>query len=43
MYCFHRLEIKEDQKKYGELLMDFNYFKISDSQDKKIENDAVSF
>lgn len=37
-----KLETKEEQKKYGELLMNFNYFKISDSQDKKIENDPVS-
>ena len=34
-----RLETKQDQTNYGELIIDFSYFKISDSFDRKIEND----
>ncbi|XP_062543683.1 WASH complex subunit 5 [Armigeres subalbatus] len=34
-----RLKTKEDQHKYGEIIMDFSYFQISDAQDAKIEAD----
>ncbi|KAL1129465.1 hypothetical protein AAG570_013991 [Ranatra chinensis] len=33
-----RLEKKQDQQKYGELILDFSYFNSSDEYDKKIEN-----
>ncbi|KAF4520181.1 hypothetical protein B566_EDAN003893 [Ephemera danica] len=33
-----RLETKQEQQKYGEILFDFNYFKNSDQWDKKIES-----
>lgn len=34
-----RLETKQDQLNYGELLPDFGYFKLSDSFDRKVEAD----
>ncbi len=34
-----RLERKEDQLAYGELLPDFGYFKLSDAFDRKVEAD----
>ncbi|GAB0089631.1 WASH complex subunit homolog 5 [Sergentomyia squamirostris] len=36
-----RLSTKEEQVKYAEIILDFKYFKISDVQDDKIENDEV--
>ncbi|XP_055613775.1 WASH complex subunit 5 [Uranotaenia lowii] len=33
------LKTKDEQQKYGEILMDFSYFQISDVQDQKIEAD----
>ena len=35
-----RLEKKADQIKYADVILDFSYFKISDAQDKKIEDDT---
>ncbi|XP_059615254.1 WASH complex subunit 5 [Phlebotomus argentipes] len=36
-----RLSTKEEQTKYAEIILDFRYFKISDVQDQKIENDET--
>uniref|UniRef100_A0A2M4ABQ8 Strumpellin n=1 Tax=Anopheles triannulatus TaxID=58253 RepID=A0A2M4ABQ8_9DIPT len=36
---FH-LKTKEEQQKYGDILKDFSYFQIADSQEAKIEADA---
>jgi len=33
-----RLETKQDQQKYGEIISDFSYFKMSDEFDHKIDN-----
>jgi WASH complex subunit strumpellin len=38
----YRLETKENLQKYGEIILDFSYFQISEVQDRKIENDPVS-
>lgn len=40
---FRRLETKQLQQKYGEIIMDFSYFKIADVQEAKIENSEVGF
>jgi hypothetical protein len=42
--CFiiFRLETKQDQQKYGEIISDFSYFKMSDEFDRKIDNNPVS-
>lgn len=37
-----RLEKKQDQIRYADVILDFSYFKISEAQDKKIEENAVS-
>lgn len=37
----YRLEKKQDQIKYAEIIMDFSYFKISEAQEKKIEENAA--
>jgi WASH complex subunit strumpellin len=37
-----RLETKQDQQKYGEIISDFSYFKMSDEFDRKIDNNPVS-
>uniref|UniRef100_A0A1B0GJP1 WASH complex subunit 5 n=2 Tax=Lutzomyia longipalpis TaxID=7200 RepID=A0A1B0GJP1_LUTLO len=36
-----KLNTKEEQTKYAEIILDFRYFKISDVQDQKIENDEA--
>lgn len=36
-----RLETKQLQTKYAEIILDFSYFKISEAQDKKIEESSV--
>ncbi|KAH8380608.1 hypothetical protein KR009_011639 [Drosophila setifemur] len=33
----YRLEAKEDKSKYGEIILDFSYFKIAEEHEKKIE------
>lgn len=33
-----KLDKKQDQQKYGEIISDFSYFKASDEFDKKVEN-----
>jgi len=38
-----RLATKENQKKYGEIISDFNYFKTSEFWDQRIENNPVFF
>lgn len=38
----YRLEKKQEQVKYAEIILDFSYFKISEVQDRKIEDDPVS-
>lgn len=38
----YRLEKKLDQVKYAEIILDFSYFKISQAQEKKIEESSVS-
>jgi hypothetical protein len=42
--CFiiFRLETKQDLQKYGEIISDFSYFKMSDEFDRKIDNNSVS-
>jgi WASH complex subunit strumpellin len=37
-----RLETKQDQQKYGEIISDFSYFKMSDEYDQKIDSNPVS-
>lgn len=39
VYC--RLDSKEDQIKYGDIINDFTYFKISEAQEHKIESSNV--
>lgn len=34
------MEKKLDQTKYADIIMDFSYFKISEAQEKKIEENA---
>lgn len=42
-FVYHpRLEKKPDQIKYADIILDFSYFKISEAQEKKIEENAVS-
>ena len=36
-----RLATKEDQRKYGEIILDFSYFKSSEFCDQRIENNPV--
>lgn len=38
-----RLEKKQDQIKYADIILDFSYFKISEVQEKKIEENTVSW
>lgn len=39
---FNRLESKKTAtQKYGDIIVDFKYFKISEAHDHKIENDPV--
>lgn len=33
------MKTKEEQQKYGEIIMDFSYFQISDAQEARIEAD----
>jgi hypothetical protein len=41
--CFiFRLETKQDQQKYGEIISDFSYFKMSDEFDCKVDSNPVS-
>lgn len=40
-YNIFRLETKEDQTKYEDIVLDFGYFKISEAQEVKIENSNV--
>lgn len=40
VYKLNRLEKKQDQIKYGDIIMDFRYFKISEAQEKRIEENA---
>ena len=37
-----RLETKQDVQKYGDIILDFSYFKMSETQDQKIESNEVS-
>lgn len=37
----HRLETKQLQQKYGEIIMDFSYFKVAEAQEARIENNEV--
>lgn len=37
-----RLETKADQQKYGDVVLDFTYFKAPDGFNKKIEDSPVS-
>lgn len=40
---FHfRLDNKESQQKYQDVILDFSYFKVSDAQEKKINANPVS-
>lgn len=41
MCCFCRLENKYDVQKYGDIILDFSYFKIAEAQEAKIENSEV--
>lgn len=38
-----RFEKKQDQVKYAEIILDFSYFKISEAQEKRIEESSVSW
>lgn len=38
-----RLDTKQEQLKYAEIILDFSYFKISEAQDKRIEESPVRF
>lgn len=37
-----KLETKEDKERYGDIIIDFSYFKTSEYVEKKIENSPVS-
>lgn len=37
-----RLESRAEQQKYGDIVLDFAYFKAADGFNKKIENSSVS-
>ena len=37
-----RLETKAEQQKYGDVVLDFTYFKAAEGFNKKIENSSVS-
>ncbi|KAH8392056.1 hypothetical protein KR200_010392 [Drosophila serrata] len=39
----YRLETKADRAKYGEILLDFSYFKGAEAHEKKIEESQVGF
>jgi Hereditary spastic paraplegia protein strumpellin len=39
--CIFRLDSKENQQKYGEIIVDFSYFQVSEVLDRRIENDQV--
>jgi hypothetical protein len=41
-FIIFRLETKQDHQKYGEIISDFSYFKMSDEFDHKIDNNPVS-
>lgn len=41
MISLFRLESKELQQKYQDVIMDFSYFKISENQEKKINANMV--
>lgn len=43
MFFTFRLDTKDIQQKYQDVIMDFSYFKISDDQEKKINANVVSF
>lgn len=36
-----RLATKEDQRKYGDIIIDFSYFKTQEFCDQRIENNPV--
>lgn len=38
---YFRLESKQEQQKYADIILDFSYFKASDLHDHKIDNNAV--
>lgn len=37
-----RLETKAEQQKYGDVILDFTYFKAAEGFNKKIDNSSVS-
>nr|XP_023013029.1 WASH complex subunit 5 [Leptinotarsa decemlineata] len=37
----YRLETKQDVQKYGDIILDFSYFKISEFHEQKIENNEL--
>jgi WASH complex subunit strumpellin len=37
----YRLATKDDVQKYGDIILDFSYFKIEEAQNYKIENSEV--
>lgn len=39
--CARRLENAADKQKYGDIILDFSYFKVAEAQEKKIEQSAV--
>lgn len=43
MYNFSRLETKQDQQKYGDIICDFLYFQMSEEFENKIEKTPVRF
>lgn len=43
LFCFYRLQSKEDIAKYGEILYDFSYFNVSAGIDKAIESNQILY
>ncbi|KAL7732828.1 hypothetical protein ACLKA6_005961 [Drosophila palustris] len=39
----YRLETAADRQKYGEIILDFSYFKVAEAHEKKIEQSPVYF
>lgn len=40
-YLSHSLDNKQDQQKYGDIILDFIYFKTSDEFERRIEKNPV--
>lgn len=41
LFYFYSLENKQDLQRYGDIILDFGYFKVAEAQEHKIENNEV--